>query len=589
MASISGRGSRGHHTYTFNLNESSYSVENNNSTMSYSFVLTDDANWFWESWGNSITYTLSANGSTVTSGSIPNHTTKTQTITSGTFTVPHNTDGTKSINYSFSVTDNAGQYYTSGNASGSGSMTLTTIPRASSITATATNIGSATTISINRASSSFTHTVTYSFGSLSGTIATKTSNTSINWTVPTTFYAQIPNSKSGTCTLTCQTYNGNTLVGTKTGTFTVTASESSSKPTASISAVDINSTTIALTGNNKKVIKGYSNVECTYSISARNSASISSRNINGTTLSNNSGTKTFNGTTTNLFKLTATDSRGYSSNVTTNDLTLINYIPLTFSGVVTRHTPTGDRLDLSFSGNYFSYNFGSVSNTLQISWKYREKGQSSWTTGGTLVQGTDYTINSSNNTYSSGSGSSQTTISLGNLFTYTKNYEIGIFYNDTLVSSSTILQGLKGIPVINWGADYFNVNGEYKVNNTSLLDLIHPVGEVYMTTNSSFNPNTSWGGSWTKLTADAYFKIVTSNAGSLGGTSSQHKIPISSMPSHIHREKGYWSVQSGAGTAQARARAEVEGDPWDTSMEATGGGQAYYPYYYGVIAWHRTA
>ena len=72
-------------------------------------------------------------------------------------------------------------------------MTLTTIPRASSVTCADGNIGSSTTININRASSNFTHTLKYSFGTLSGTIVTKTSETSIGWTIPTSFYAQIPN------------------------------------------------------------------------------------------------------------------------------------------------------------------------------------------------------------------------------------------------------------------------------------------------------------------------------------------------------------------------------------------------------------
>lgn len=133
MASISGRGSKNHHTYTFNLSESSVTISENYSTMNYSFVLTDDSTYFWKSWAKKISYTLTANGSVIASGYIPNHTSKTETIAEGTFTVPHNSDGTKTIDYSFSVTDGAGQSYTSGNASQSGTLTLSTIPRYLSI------------------------------------------------------------------------------------------------------------------------------------------------------------------------------------------------------------------------------------------------------------------------------------------------------------------------------------------------------------------------------------------------------------------------------------------------------------------------
>ena len=134
MASISGRGAKGHHTYQLTLTETSTSTEKNESSVDYSFDLTDDANWFWSSWGNSISYSISANGSVIKSGSIPNHTTKNQNIASGSFTVPHDADGSKTLSFSFSVKDGAGKSYTSGNASGSGSMILTQIPRQAEIT-----------------------------------------------------------------------------------------------------------------------------------------------------------------------------------------------------------------------------------------------------------------------------------------------------------------------------------------------------------------------------------------------------------------------------------------------------------------------
>lgn len=153
MASISGRGAKGHHTYKLTLTEASTSTPNNTSSINYSFDLIDDANWFWEQWGSSITYSISANGSVIKSGSIPNHTTKNQTIASGSFTVPHNADGTKTISYSFTVTDGAGQSYTSGNASASGTMALTKIPRYATVTQTLSN-KTETTINVNWSSDS---------------------------------------------------------------------------------------------------------------------------------------------------------------------------------------------------------------------------------------------------------------------------------------------------------------------------------------------------------------------------------------------------------------------------------------------------
>ena len=124
--------------------------------------------------------------------------------------VTHDGDGTKSVSGSAYLNfPNWGWHNTA-----TGSATLPTIPRASEISSVSTvDIGSTATIAVNRKSASFTHTITYSFGSLSGTIVNKSSSTSINWTIPTTFYAQIPSLKQGSGYLYITTYSGNTQIG----------------------------------------------------------------------------------------------------------------------------------------------------------------------------------------------------------------------------------------------------------------------------------------------------------------------------------------------------------------------------------------
>ena len=114
--------------------------------------------------------------------------------------------------------------------------TLPTIPRASTISTNVSKMGKAGNIYISRAASSFTHTITYSFGNASGTITTKTSSTTVSWTPATTLAAQVPNGTYGTCTLTCYTYSGNTLIGTKTTTFTLYISDSTVPSLTSITA-----------------------------------------------------------------------------------------------------------------------------------------------------------------------------------------------------------------------------------------------------------------------------------------------------------------------------------------------------------------
>ena len=138
-----------------------------------------------------------------------------------TFTIPHNSDGTKTVTLQGSWSTSHSSYISGGNVSGQ--VTLTRIARASSISNLTTNLGTAGTITITRQSSDFTHTLTYSFGSSTGTIATKTTNTSVSWTPPVSLISQFgANEKSKTGTLTCETFSGNTSVGTSTSTLTLT-------------------------------------------------------------------------------------------------------------------------------------------------------------------------------------------------------------------------------------------------------------------------------------------------------------------------------------------------------------------------------
>jgi len=147
--------------------------------------------------------------------------------------VYHNADGTKSFALTASIDLKltlSGTYYGTVTVP-TQRYTLNTIPRASqpSLSASTTTMGNAVTIYTNRASSSFTHTLRYAFGSASGTIATGV-GTSRTWTIPLSLANQLPNSTSGSGYIYCDTYSGSTKIGTKSVKFTATV-PSSVKPT----------------------------------------------------------------------------------------------------------------------------------------------------------------------------------------------------------------------------------------------------------------------------------------------------------------------------------------------------------------------
>ncbi len=116
---------------------------------------------------------------------------------------------------------------------------------------------------------------------------------------------------------------------------------------------------------------------------------------------------------------------------------------------------------------------------------------------------------------------------------------------------------------------------------------LYSVGDLFMTTNEE-DPNIKFGGTWRKLTDDAYLKIVSSNAGKTGGTSSEHKIPLTSIPSHTHTYSaggGNYSttnITGGSGIVP-------QTNPYSTNTGSSGAGNAYYPYYLGVYVWIKEA
>lgn len=346
----------------------------------------------------------------------------------------------------------------------------------STVTATNADIEAATSININRYSTSHTHTLRYAFGELSGTIVTGVT-TSYGWTIPTSFYAQIPNTLSGTCTIYCDTYNGATYIGTNTCTFTASVNQTNNKPSISYQFEDINDDTIYLTGATDKVVKYFSNVRFYLTATAKNSATLTLTKV--TCADGKSVQSSFpnspviiNLVESGDFTIEAKDSRGLSTYLPVSK-TMINYAKLTFNTTVYRTQPTNNTIALTFNGNYFNDTFGSVSNQLgdtsgqhRIYWKYREKGAVSWENEATI------NVTRSGNTYNNGASP----ITLGTSFDYTKAYEFSFRVLDKLTTLSVPIQTVaQGLPMFSASPTNFVINstnakkGTYDILTTNYI------------------------------------------------------------------------------------------------------------------------
>lgn len=221
----------GYYTLKLEVTQKSQSVANNTSTLSWVLTLLTGATFFS---GVRVGYTVRIDGRTVGSLNYSDAAAKSMNkndswqIASGTTTVTHNEDGTKTIAVgaiTASLNTQTGNIVPNISLSNGKALTLTTIPRASTITTTAASdlMGTTRIITITRASSAFVHTLSYKFGNATGNIVTKTTGTTVNWTVPTTLAAQIASGAiKGSGTITCYTYasaSSTTVIGTDRASF----------------------------------------------------------------------------------------------------------------------------------------------------------------------------------------------------------------------------------------------------------------------------------------------------------------------------------------------------------------------------------
>ena len=267
-----------------------------------------------------------------------------------TVTVGHNADGTKSFN--FAARFNGAGGWSPGTLSlGTGTFTLTTIPRMSTASVGNCVIGSNVTISINRQNDSFTHTVRYAWGDKSGTIATNV-GTSCTWSIPMDFANNIPNATSGTGTIYVDTYSGSTLTGTKPTNFTASLPDSIKPSFSGLTLTDTNAQVKALmSGNN--FVQVLSNVQVNFngqkgaygsSITGYKAELVGKKqvtNSNGGTL----GIMNFNGSAT--IRASVFDSRGRQSDTKDMTINVLEYFAPALSFSVARSGSTSSTFTIT--------------------------------------------------------------------------------------------------------------------------------------------------------------------------------------------------------------------------------------------------
>ena len=319
------------------------------------------------------------------------------TLASGSSTINHNSDGTKTLPISCTFNPNNGLH---GTITVSGSLGLTTIPRSSSVRVGAGVIGSTITININRQNPSFKHTVRYAWAGKSGTIASNV-DTSATWSIPIDFANDIPNSASGTGTIFVDTFSGSTKTGTQSTTFTASV-PGNVKPTFSgVTLSDVNGAAQNLISNSDTFIQVISNIKVafngakgTYGSSITGyRAEIVGKNQATSSNGGSLGIMNYHGTI--KIRASVSDSRGRWSDAREVSVTVLEYFAPALSFSIARTGSTSSTLTATRNAKIAPLTVGgSQKNTMTLTFKVAKLGTNAFTVDNGPATGTWSSISS---------------------------------------------------------------------------------------------------------------------------------------------------------------------------------------------------
>ena len=541
MAQFSGNigistGQTDKYSLLLDVSEKSYSIENNTSTVEW-WVGIRSNTAYHNHYGLAETYTVVINGSTVHSAvhkpTVGNG--QTVWVASGTATVGHNADGSKTVAVSASFNNADRGTYLPTTGSCSGSLKLTTIPRATvpSVDKPSLDCGSVIKFTGTSASSNFSHKLYTTWNNeekLIATIDKGSTAVSYSYTIPTSWEKNMPNTTSAIATFILETLNGDTVIGRKSINATVQVRSGIVPTIGNPTIEDTNSISKAM----GLYVQSQSCIKFTIPTSGNQGSTITSvsTKFNGQTYSGSTfTTQAIQNSSTLSYTITVTDSRGRTA-TKSGSINVVAYNPPSLTNVSAKRANSGYAVDES-SGTYallhFKVGFTGLSNKNVTSFyiQYRASGATSWTK-----------INSWANNYTL-----EQDYKAGNLFTSTTTtYEIAFGVKDKFMSNYSwqIVTVTPTYTLINFGKDgksltFFGqdgnnanrltVNGDLAINSVkentsstkilvnggntvmyrdwdklvnSIKSAMYPVGSVYITYNN-VNPGTFLGGTWERF------------------------------------------------------------------------------------------
>lgn len=381
---------------TFSWWINSQDVANNKTNIGWKLVGAGSASGYYVS-GN---FKVVIDGSTVYSSSTRINLYSGTTVASGTLDISHNSDGTKS----FSASAEAGIYYIAVNCSGSGSWSLTSIPRQANLTS-APNFNDEGNPTINysnpagnavsslQACISWTGAADIAYRNISKTGSSYTFN--FTDAERTALRNSCTTANSRTVTFYVRTIiGGNTFYSTIQKTLSIV--NANPKFTSSnLSYKDSNSTTTAVTGNNQYLVQNLSKLLVTISAATGlKGASISKyvATINGVsktiTSPGNIDYGVINSGTNLTLSVKVTDSRGNTTTATKTVIFLSWVLPTALISLKRKNNYENETY-LKVDGSYSSVN---SKNSLTIQYQYKKTTETSYSSLTTISDNVQVTM-----------------------------------------------------------------------------------------------------------------------------------------------------------------------------------------------------
>ena len=347
-------------------------------------------------------------------------------LASWTGAISHGSDGSKKLDCSGSFTIDGSSYLSGGSISCS--IQLESIPRATKPTLSASTValGSAVTINISPAVSTWTHNIYYRIGTGDWVRFATGVKSNYSWTVPLAIASSYPTATKGTITIGLNTYNGSTQIGgTQTVNLNITIPASVAP---SVSTIAISETVSGLSNfgyvQTKSKLKIVASASGSYGSSIRSYVyNIGSQSYSGLENTYTMGEEVRDSGTVAV-TVTATDSRGRTVSKTVS-ITVLAYSPpqITHFECIRCGDANGSA---NTNGQYLKVTFGySVSplnnkNQANCLLKYSVYDDGKW---GGLISRTEYTY-------------SGTYISATAILNTASTYQVGLVVTDSFGTAS---------------------------------------------------------------------------------------------------------------------------------------------------------